>query len=84
MKIRVLSILLTGVMVGCFSLAVQADDMIISGLEFSSIGPGAVQEEGHYDADPWKGFANISVTNTGTEAWGDFHFSITGVGAGSG
>jgi hypothetical protein len=34
------------------------------------------QQWQHEDADPWKGWANIEVTNTGTEPWGDFHFEI--------
>jgi hypothetical protein len=28
------------------------------------------------DLDPFKGLATVTVTNTGTEAWGDFHFQI--------
>ena len=38
------------------------------------------QEFGHNDEDPWKGWANITVSNTGTESWGDFHFEIVGTG----
>jgi len=30
----------------------------------------------HIDAEPFKGWANVTVTNTGTEAWGDFHFEF--------
>jgi hypothetical protein len=30
----------------------------------------------HEDQDPWKGWINLEVTNTGPEAWGDFHFEI--------
>lgn len=32
----------------------------------------------HIDADPWKGLFTLKVTNTGTQAWGDFHFGIFG------
>jgi hypothetical protein len=32
----------------------------------------------HNDADPWKGLFTLTVTNTGTQAWGDFHFGIFG------
>ncbi|MBM4104675.1 MAG: PEP-CTERM sorting domain-containing protein [Planctomycetes bacterium] len=28
------------------------------------------------DLDPFKGFATVTVTNTGTDPWGDFHFQI--------
>lgn len=34
----------------------------------------------HPDADPWAGWVNVSVTNTGAEPWGDFHFEIFQVG----
>lgn len=30
----------------------------------------------HVDADPFKGALTVTVTNTGTEAWTDFHFEI--------
>ena len=28
----------------------------------------------HDDQDPWKGALTLTITNTGDEAWGDFHF----------
>ena len=31
---------------------------------------------GHDDYDPWKGTATLTVTNSMTEQWGDFHFAI--------
>jgi hypothetical protein len=31
---------------------------------------------GHNDADPFKGWATVTVTNTMAESWGDFHFEI--------
>lgn len=30
----------------------------------------------HGDDDPWAGWINLDVTNTGDVAWGDFHFEI--------
>ncbi|MBN1103483.1 MAG: VPLPA-CTERM sorting domain-containing protein [Deltaproteobacteria bacterium] len=42
-------------------------------MDFSDFG---LQEFQHYDDDPFKGWLNLAVTNTGTEAWGDFHFQI--------
>lgn len=33
-------------------------------------------EISHSDADPWKGTLSLTVTNIGTNEWGDFHFSI--------
>ncbi len=32
------------------------------------------QEFEHPDAEPFKGWLNVQVTNTGTVPWGDFHF----------
>jgi len=31
----------------------------------------------HNDQDPWKGWADITVTNTGDEDWGDFHVLVS-------
>ncbi len=31
---------------------------------------------GHDDDDPWKGTATVTVTNTGLDPWGNFHFQI--------
>ncbi|NIP97351.1 MAG: hypothetical protein GWO24_29510, partial [Akkermansiaceae bacterium] len=45
--------------------------------EFTCVGSGACEQtNSHPDADPWKGWANITVTNTGTQGWSDFHFSL--------
>lgn len=30
----------------------------------------------HEDDSPWAGWVNVTVENTGTEPWGDFHFEI--------
>jgi hypothetical protein len=32
---------------------------------------------GHYDQDPWKGTLTLTVTNSGDEEWGDFHFYLS-------
>jgi hypothetical protein len=44
--------------------------------EFDGIGPPEGQDYQHEDEDPFKGAVNLTVTNTGTIAWGDFHFEI--------
>jgi hypothetical protein len=41
--------------------------------EFSDFTP---QEYEHEDEDPFKGVVDVTVTNTGTIAWADFHFEI--------
>jgi hypothetical protein len=45
---------------------------------FDCLGGGGTcpQETQHEDASPYKGWANLSVTNTGTDPWGDFHFEL--------
>lgn len=45
-------------------------------LAIGGVGQIHEQELTHEDADPWKGLLTVNVTNTGTEAWGDFHFQI--------
>jgi len=45
-------------------------------LAIGGVGQIYKQELTHQDADPWKGLLTVNVTNTGTEAWGDFHFQI--------
>ena len=60
-----------------FCSFVQADDVDILGVEFDGTGAGIAQGFAHDpEDDPHKGWANVSVTNTGNEAWGDFHFEI--------
>ena len=46
---------------------------------FDDVGVGELQEFDHTDADPFKGLVEVTLTNTGTEAWGDFHFNISGI-----
>jgi hypothetical protein len=42
----------------------------------------SVHEEGAGDQDEsFKGWVNLTVENTGTEPWGDFHFEIFQVGS---
>jgi len=38
------------------------------------------QTGSHEDADPFKGWLNLTVTNNMEEAWGDIHFQIKDVG----
>jgi len=44
--------------------------------DISCLGPACAISLDHEEADPFKGWANITVQNSGTEAWGDFHFEI--------
>lgn len=52
-----------------------ADDFSLT-LDFDDVGPAAAYTEEHQDEEPWAGWLRLTVTNTGTEPWGDFHFQI--------
>ena len=55
---------------------VRADDADLGTWDIDGTGVGVLLEFEHNDADPHKGNAFVYVTNTGNEAWGDFHFEI--------
>jgi len=55
---------------GC-TFAFAHDDSVVLDLEL-----GVSYDWAHEDADPFKGFADVTVTNTGTLPWGDFHFGF--------
>lgn len=47
-------------------------------LDIAGVGDGFTVDIVHDpELAPWKGTFSLTVTNTGTEAWGDFHFAIT-------
>jgi hypothetical protein len=48
---------------------------------FSGSGYDSNQGITHVDQDPWKGFVTLTVTNTGTQSWTDFHFGILSAGS---
>jgi hypothetical protein len=69
-----------------FSVA-WADDVNINmdhnggnDLAFTSTGSTSGLTFDHYDKDPFKGSATVTVTNSGSENWGGFHFEIFGSG----
>jgi hypothetical protein len=48
---------------------------------FGCVGIACAVSPEHEEADPFKGYAYLTLTNTGTEPWGDFHleiFQVTG------
>jgi hypothetical protein len=67
-------ILLTALLFSGFAPAMADDVTIVTDL--NGVGAGVFRAYDHEDANPFKGFLNLTVTNTGTEAWGDFHFYI--------
>jgi len=74
-------LLVCGAVVAAVAGVASADDAYIGNVtpvEFADVGSGALQEFVHNDADPWKGFAYVTVKNTSTQDWGDFHFQISG------
>ena len=74
------------VLLGVFLLmgagAAWADDAYLGSLttpfEISGYGQGASFTYTHDDADPWKGWFELTVQNTGSDEWLDFHFQIFG------
>lgn len=66
-----LALWLTCVLVcfGWVSLGYAHDGEIVT--SFDGFDPQAFE---HPDADPFKGWLNVTVMNTGTVPWGDFHF----------
>lgn len=59
----------------CLTGSAFADDFSIT----VDMAIGDSYTEDHNDGLPWGGAVDVSVTNNGTEAWGDFHFCITEV-----
>jgi len=45
-------------------------------VEISGVGQSFEVIANHVDDAPWKGLFTLTVTNSGTQAWGDFHFGI--------
>jgi hypothetical protein len=43
---------------------------------FDGVGSSVAQMFEHEEDEPFKGYAYISLTNTGTEPWGDLHLQI--------
>lgn len=76
---RKLFTLLAVLAVVSFSSYAYADDAVID-VDINGVGPGVAVNYEHEDGEPFKGWVDVSVTNTGTEAWGDFHFEIFQVG----
>lgn len=63
------------VVVALCAAPVFADDVDIV-TDFDGVGQAIAKGFNHVDDDPYKGFANIWVTNNSQVAWGDFHFQI--------
>jgi hypothetical protein len=66
------------------ALLFQASNLLADNVDittsFSGSGSGVFQTGTHTDADPFKGSLQLTVTNTGTASWGDFHFAVFSVG----
>jgi hypothetical protein len=52
-----------------------ADDAYIT-TSIAGVGDIVSQSFSHEDADPFKGTVYVDVLNSGSEAWGDFHFGF--------
>jgi hypothetical protein len=54
----------------------RADDVTLQNVNFDCAGPSCTAEFIHDDADPFKGWANFTITNIGPWDWLDFHIII--------
>jgi hypothetical protein len=72
------------ILAACVGPAV-ADDVYIGSAQdpIELDGLSASYEAQHEDGSPFKGWAFVTVKNTGGEAWGDFHFKIFAYPGGS-
>jgi hypothetical protein len=59
-----------------------ADPVTIGPHDIDCIGSTCELSARHDDGDPFKGSITLTVTNTGTEAWGDFHFEFSQIPGG--
>jgi hypothetical protein len=71
-----------------FVAPASADNALLSDTSFGGVGSEVAITVIHTEPDnqvpeDHKGWATITVTNTGTQAWGDMHFSIAGAGVSS-
>jgi hypothetical protein len=77
--------LLMSLILSCFismgAISVKAHDGTVD-LSFNGVGYDFRTAFQHNDQDPFKGLLTVNVTNTGTQAWGDFHFQIYEVNSG--
>lgn len=65
-----------GALAVSISGAAYADSVTIT-TSFDCVGAYACEQQvTHTDAAPFKGSVDITLTNSGTQAWGDFHFFI--------
>ena len=53
-----------------------ADNVVLDPASFDCLGSDCSQSSRHDDAGPFKGSITLNATNTGDEAWGDFHFAF--------
>jgi hypothetical protein len=74
-RLKVLAIIAALWFVG----TVFGDDGSLS-VSFEGAGTKFVQRHTHKDAEPFKGWLAVNVTNSGSVSWGGFHFQIVDVG----
>ena len=70
-----LAVILPALLALAVPSAARADDAYWSGA-IDGVGQGFAADVVHHDLDPFKGWLNVTVSNTGTQPWGDFHFGI--------
>jgi hypothetical protein len=76
MKYALAFILVAGLFHFATATGARADNVTLLDADFSCLGAACQQQSIHEDAAPFKGSVTITVTNTGIEDWGDFHFEF--------
>ncbi|NLE60767.1 MAG: PEP-CTERM sorting domain-containing protein [Planctomycetes bacterium] len=74
MRLSIIAVVLSIGVLALFGAPARAHDGTID-LTFTD---WAQQTGDHFDADPWKGWIDVTVQNSSTNVWGDFHFEICG------
>ncbi|MDY6905445.1 MAG: PEP-CTERM sorting domain-containing protein [Thermodesulfobacteriota bacterium] len=68
-------VLLAGLM-AMGPVTVLAHDYTPVPIDIGGVGTNFTVSMQHDDDAPWAGWINLEVTNTGNDAWGDFHFEV--------
>lgn len=70
---------LGGLTVLAAAATATADDVSVS-TDIAGVGEGVAQTFTHPDGGEFKGWFNLTIQNSGSVPWGDFHFEIIGLG----
>jgi hypothetical protein len=78
-RCRFFGTLLLGLLLFVFASSVSAHDGTLDPVTFTGSFPAVPDVQQHDETSPgnYKGWATVTVTNSGMPDWGDFHFTIS-------